>query len=347
MTTLLIRADGSPQIGLGHVMRCLALAQAWQDRGGTACFVRAGTADVFDERLAAEGVGLRRIGCVTGSAEDADAARALARELNAAAVVLDGYHFNTAFQARLRGDAVKLLCVDDNAHAGEYVADWVLNQNLHAEPALYARRAPHTRLLLGTQLALLRREFTRWRDWPRETPARIRRLLVTLGGSDPDNVTGTVIAALERLSLSDLEVVVVVGGASLHYETLRASLRLPGASLRRNVSDMPELMRWADLAVTAGGSTCWEAACLGLPLCSLVIVENQLASARRLASTGAAEVIEPGGAGWDTDKLAGVLNDLAHNSARRAQMTTVGRALVDGRGAERVAAIMAGKELNL
>ncbi len=347
MPTLLIRADGSPQIGLGHVMRCLALAQAWQDRGGAACLVRAGTADVFDERLATEGVGLRRIGCVAGSPEDADATRAIAQELNAPAVVLDGYHFNTSFQARLRGDSVKLLCVDDNAHAGEYVADWVLNQNLHAEPALYARRAPHTRLLLGTRFALLRRDFTRWREWPRETPARVRRLLITLGGSDPDNVTGSVLTALEQLALPDLEVVVVVGGASLHYERLRASLRLPGASLRRNVSDMPELMRWADLAVTAGGSTCWEAACLGLPLCSLVIVENQLASARKLAGAGAAEVLEPGPAGWEPDKLAGVLNALAHNPARRAQMTTAGRALVDGRGAERVADILAGREPNL
>ena len=332
---------------MGHVMRCLALAQAWQDQGGSACFVRAGATDVFDERLAAEGVNLHRISCAAGSGEDADATHALAQELNAAAVVLDGYHFDTHFQARLRLDAVRLLCVDDNAHAGEYVADWVLNQNLHAEPALYAQRAPHTRLLLGTQFALLRRDFTSWRDWQRETPARVCRLLVTLGGSDPDNVTGSVITALEQLDLADLEVVVVVGGASLHHERLRASLRLPGASLRRDVTDMPELMRWADLAVTAGGSTCWEAACLGLPLCSLVIAENQLASARRLTAAGAAEVMEPDPAGWDPEKLAGVLNDLAHNSARRAQMTTAGRALVDGRGAERVADILAGNEPNL
>ena len=344
MTTLLLRADASPQIGMGHVMRCLALAQAWQDHGGRACFVRAGSADAFDERLATEGVDLRRLGCAAGSPEDAAATRTLARELHAAAVVLDGYHFDTSFQARLRGDAVPLLCVDDNAHAGEYVADWVLNQNLHAEPSLYARHAPHTRLLLGPEFALLRRDFTRWRDWPRETPAQVRRVLVTLGGSDPDNVTASVLAALEQLALPDLEVVVVVGGASRHYETLRAGLRLPGARLRRNVTDMPELMRWADLAVTAGGSTCWEAACLGLPLCSLVIAENQLASARRLARAGTAEVMEPGPAGWEPDKLAGVLDALAHNSARRAQMTTAGRALVDGRGAERVTNILTGRE---
>ena len=133
----------------------------------------------------------------------------------------------------------------------------------------------------------------------------------------------------------------------LDYETLRAGLRLPGARLRRNVTDMPELMRWADLAVTAGGSTCWEAACLGLPLCSLVIAENQLASARRLARAGTAEVMEPGPAGWEPDKLAGVLDALAHNSARRAQMTTAGRALVDGRGAERVTNILTGREPTL
>jgi spore coat polysaccharide biosynthesis predicted glycosyltransferase SpsG len=107
--------------------------------------------------------------------------------------------------------------------------------------------------LLGTKYALLRREFWQWQDWERAINPIARKLLVTFGGSDPDNVTLKVIQALEWLNRDDLEVIVVIGGSNPHYEILQkeATDSSLAISLQQNVSNMPELMAWADLAILA------------------------------------------------------------------------------------------------
>ena len=134
---------------------------------------------------------------------------------------------------------------------------------------MYANREAHTRLLLGTRYVLLRREFWPWRGWRREIPAVARKVLVTLGGGDPDNVTLKVIRALAQVEIEGLEAVVVVGPANPHLEELQAAVKDTPHPIRleSNVTNMPELMAWADVAITAGGSTCWETAFMGLPIC--------------------------------------------------------------------------------
>ena len=112
-------------------------------------------------RLRAEGVAVERITGGAGGAEDARETAALASRLGAEWIVLDGYQFSGEYQQRVREAGHRLLAVDDYGHAGHYWADAVLNQTLGADATLYARREPHTHLLLGTAFALLRREFRR------------------------------------------------------------------------------------------------------------------------------------------------------------------------------------------
>ncbi len=162
MAQLLIRADASPEIGTGHVMRCLALAQAWQDKGGQATVAMALAAPSIQARLEAEGLGIKRITAQVGSAEDAAQVIQIARQLQAAWVVIDGYRFTGSYQQALKDAGLGLVCIDDEATAEHYYADVILNQNLHADAGLYAKREGYTRLLLGTRYALLRREFRRW-----------------------------------------------------------------------------------------------------------------------------------------------------------------------------------------
>ncbi len=335
--TLILRADGGPSIGGGHIMRCLALAQAWSETGGRAAFCAAILAPSLQQRLVDEGFGCIAVEAEPGSAADAEATVAVAKSLGARVVVIDGYQFPVAFHQRLRDAGLKLAALDDNGEIGSYVDDLVINQNRHASPALYAQRAGHTRLLLGTEYALLRREFRSWQGLPRTFPALARHVLVTLGVADPLNVTADVIACADR-ALADTEIVVVVGGSNPHADGIATeTAQLPHCRLVRDPgSEMARLMAAADLAVCAGGSTMWEMACMGVPFIPIVIADNQRQAAAAMARNG-----------FPAIERAAVLRELpaavavlAADAGRREALSRRGRQLVDGRGAERVCAAL-------
>ena len=185
--------------------------------------------------------------------------------------------------------------------------------------------------------ALLRREFARWREWSREVPAAGRRVLVTLGGSDPDNETLKVIAALRQVPVDGLEAVIVAGGGNPHRLSVTAAVRAAGSRFRLlvDVPNLDEHMAWADLGIGAAGSTSWERALLGLPGLVLVLAENQLGIARAL---GAAECAHD--LGWARDisaeQLAARITAALRDGGWRTRAAERSRRLVDGRGAARV-----------
>ncbi len=276
---LMIRADANVDIATGHVMRCLALAQAWQDKGGEVVFVMAESTPAVEKRLKAEGMDIERIDAGLGGVQDRERSCALALARSASWVVLDGYHFGADYQQSFKAAGHKVLFLDDNGHAKKYCADLVLSQNAHADENIYQCRDSDTRLLLGPEYALLRREFAAWRDWKREIPAAGSRLLITFGGSDPDNFTLRVLEALQRVSVENFEAVVVVGGNNPHLNSLEQAVakHTDRVRLSSDASNMPELMAWADGAVAAAGATCWEMCFLSLPALLLDLAPNQLA----------------------------------------------------------------------
>ena len=154
---LLIRADAGAAMGTGHVMRCLALAQAWQDAGDQAVFVSSSLPPALDSRLRDEQIGVHPLSAAVGTAADARATADRARALGARWIVVDGYQFGADYQRALKDASFRLLVIDDYGHAGHYCAELVLNQNLDAPESLYRSRGPSTQLLLGCRYALLRR----------------------------------------------------------------------------------------------------------------------------------------------------------------------------------------------
>ncbi len=286
--SLLIRADASATIGTGHVMRCLALAQAWQDAGGQAVFAFAELPDALEKRLARERMSMRRLDVAVASESDSTATVALARECGAAWVVADGYRFAPAFLERLRTDGRRILAVDDMAHLERYPVDLVLNQNLSARRDLYrAKLARDTELLLGPRYSLLRREFRSGTTTRAPLADRALRVLVTFGGSDPENYTDTILQRLAARA-DGCEVCVLAGAANMHVSTLReraARASFP-CDVRVNVENVAELMAWADVAITAGGSTVWELAAMRLPALIGAISEDQRAIGPALRRIG-------------------------------------------------------------
>jgi len=341
---LIIRSDASTRIGTGHLMRCLALAQAWKDAGSQVTFITACQSEELLERLREEGFDLHRLACPYPDPGDWDYTQNVLTISPDAWVVLDGYHFDEVYQQRVKEGGQRLLVIDDMAHLKHYYADIVLNQNLHAEQLKYSCE-PYTRLLLGTRYVLLRREFLAWRGWQREIPEIAKRVLVTLGGGDPENHTLKVIQALQKIDIHGLEATVLIGASNPHAKVLEATTRQSRVPIRliQNARNMPELMAWADVAVSGGGSTVWELAFMGLPGIIVVLADNQRSIASELESAGVA--VDLGWyAGATTADIRSSLAQLLAAEEARAEMGQRGQQVVDGRGVERGAKIPRSEE---
>ena len=322
-------------------MRCIALAQAWQDQGGAVTFLSHCDSEAIRQRILDEG--FEFIPIEKPYPDPSDLQKTL-RQLSAFSfqlsapiwLVLDGYHFTPDYQKAIKESGYRLLVIDDMAHLGHYYAEIVLNQNIHAEQLHYSCE-PYTRLLLGTKYVLLRREFLKWRGWKRQIPEKAKKILVTMGGSDPDNVTLKIIRALNSLNDPELEVKIVAGPTNQNISSLENELHLSSFTfeLLSNVRNMPELMAWADVAVSAGGSTCWEMAYMGVPSIILVLAENQKEVAKELYSAGVALNL-----GWYAEirepELVEALTTLIFNQIRREAMIQEGKKLADGDGVARI-----------
>ncbi len=328
---LVVRADATPEIGSGHLLRCLALAQAWQYAGGRAAFV--GRCDDAGLKRRIEKSGFEWIG---RPPEDLRQFLDLLAARQPAWTTMDGPRFRAAEHKGVRAAGHRLLVIDDHAPLAHYHANVLLNVGL-GEPKYTTD--PDTVLLIGPQYALLRREFLQRQGGRPEIPERARNILVTMGGSDADNATLKVLQAVAPLT--GFNVRVLVGALNPHRERLEEEARQAAGRVQilGAVSDMAPLMEWAELAVTAAGSTCWELAYCGVPSAVLVLAQHQKSLAAGLEREGVAIDL-----GWHhettTAEIGRALDALGESQERRVEMSEKGRALVDGRGGQRVLIIL-------
>ncbi len=284
--SLVIRADASPAIGVGHAMRCLALAQAWQDSGGGVAWFSREMPDPLIARLRREGVALHVAAGPVGDDRDAENLVRLAEQTHADWIAVDGYRFDSGYLRHLRISGQRVVMLDDMSHLEFYPVDVLLNQNMGAAAELYAGKLDGgTRLLLGVRHSLLRREFRAAVAVRSARAGRALRVLVSFGGSDPENITRKVIERLATGRPAPLHVIAIAGAANPHVDSLRrAVMSAPFCcELHVAVENLAPFMAWADVAVSAAGSTVWELAALQLPALIGASDENQLAVLRGLA----------------------------------------------------------------
>jgi UDP-2,4-diacetamido-2,4,6-trideoxy-beta-L-altropyranose hydrolase len=333
--SLLMRADASREIGSGHIMRCLALAKAWQSGGGTVCCTMAESIPALENRLTREGIVLKQIDAEAGTTADLEMTVAEARLAKAARLVVDGYRFGPDYLRQLRAAGIPVLFLDDDGRFEFYTADVVLNQNISANADMYLNRESFTQLLLGSQFALLRPEFLA-ESRTREHPEGACKVLVTMGGSDPNNVTRKVLLALSR-TRTDLETTIVLGSGYSQASELRSLVKQLSLNIcvEQNPEDMAPLMRWADVAISGAGGTCWELGYSGLPSIVIALSRDQQGIARGLAENGIAVSL-----GWHAnlseERIGEALSSLLVDREGRREMSERGRELVDGQGAARV-----------
>jgi len=345
---LFIRADAGTAIGTGHVMRSIALAQACKKARGNVNFVCHCESKAMQKLILDEGFELAEIEKTHPDPDDLEKTLGFLRrgvtgdESGTPWLVLDGYHFDPAYQKASRDAGFRVLVIDDYNHQPHYHADILLNQNFKAESLKYICDQD-TMLLMGTKYALIRSEFLKKGKKMRNVPVIAQKVLVTLGGADPDNVVLRVVQALKLLDIKGLEAKIVVGPANPHIKKLEKEI-LRSGDLPRDFQivqngNMPDLMAWADIAVSAGGTTCWELAFMGVPFLVLVLAENQRDIAQRLEDAGAALNL-----GWanqrNTKQISEALENLICNQDKRREMSYRADKLVDGQGASRVSSLM-------
>jgi UDP-2,4-diacetamido-2,4,6-trideoxy-beta-L-altropyranose hydrolase len=341
--TLLVRADAGVAMGTGHVMRCLALAQAWQDIGGRAVFAMAASTPAVTELLHREKFDVVSLGCSAGSVEEATQTAGVAMQWNSEWVVVDGYQFGAEYQDALKRERYRVLFIDDNGRAGKYSAEIVLDQNPNVDDSAYSDRASNTKLLLGPKYVLLRRDFDGWLKWEPYIPETARRILISMGGSDPDNLTLSAIHVLESADVGDAEITVIVGGSNPHNEALKdAAQRRKPVRFEFDVQGMAEFMSHSDVAMIAAGGTLWEALYMMCPVICYARDRAQYQLIEPLQSEG---VLTAVGADDQSRRSAReALRSLLASKAKREEFSKRGREVVDGRGAKRVATILWGNE---
>jgi len=326
-----IRADAYAALGTGHVMRCIALGQGIRDSGGEVIFVTYCDSEGLVKRLAAEGFDLHFVSSPGSLMESLS----LFEKLSPDWVVLDGYHFETPYQHAVKEAGYKLMVIDDYAHLDYYYADIILNQNYGAEQFHYNAN-PDTKILLGTKFVMLRKEFLKYKGFQRQIPEIAKKLLITMGGADPDNHTLKVLKAVNLIEIS-INVKVGIGAANPHHELLvkEAEGSRHKIEILRGIEDMAPIMAWADAAVSAGGTTAWELAFMGLPALLFIVADNQAGAVNCLHQKGV--FISCGRPSENKiEKIAAEIQALLNDSSSRKSMSREGRLMVDGRGIENI-----------
>ncbi len=345
---VVFRADASARLGYGHLMRCLCLADVLRARGAECHFLSAELPHELAARVARHGHGVHGLPAWAGrdlaadATADAVASAAVVGALGAAVVIVDHYRLDAAWEAALRRVGVALIAIDDLADRAHDV-DLLIDANAGREASDYRGWVPpHCRVLCGPDYALLRAEFAAARavSLARREHPEPRRVLVSMGGADADNVSATVLDALDALDPGTLprhcRVTVVLGAGAPWIDALRrrAASAARATEVLVDVENMAALLADCDLAIGAGGVSALERCCLGLPSLVVVVAANQLPGSVALQRWGAATLVMASARLADTlpAEIARMLRPgaLAAMAQRAAQR-------VDGRGSARVA----------
>jgi UDP-2,4-diacetamido-2,4,6-trideoxy-beta-L-altropyranose hydrolase len=357
---IVFRVDASLEIGTGHVMRCLTLAEALRDRGCESTFIcrehPGNLIDLISER-GFTALGLPAVDVTQDLGHelnlpahaawlgadwrtDAAQTRMAMGDITADWLVIDHYAIDERWERELRPACRRLMVIDDLADRN-HDCDLLLDQNLiEGWQDRYRGNVPENcALLLGPEYALMQPVYSELHDRlpPREGP--IQRILVYFGGADTDNLTGMVISAFETLKSEQVSMDVVINPASPHAEPLRKLASRDGRiRLHEHLPSLAHLMAKADFAVGAGGATSWERCCLGLPSIVITLAENQRPIAAELHKL---RLIQWLGHKNEVDEhaMAEALKSLMKNGLESGWSERCGHA-VDGKGTSRVSSIL-------
>lgn len=332
---IVIRADANSKIGMGHVMRCLSVAERLRRMGERVCFLTADESAVAllqDRRYEVRVLHTD----YSHMEEETQSLLEALKELSPHTVLIDSYFVTKRYLEELRRH-VRTAYLDD-MYAFSYPVDLLINYNLYGTELGYREDASlkGTKLLLGPDYAPVRDEFTNVAYRVKEQAARV---LISTGGSDTYNIAGQLLEEFFRQG-SELCFEVVSGAMNPHLSDLNHLAEEHGnITIHSNVRNMAELMKECDVAISAGGSTMYELGAVGVPTLCFSFVDNQERLAESFGKKGFAAYM----GNYLVDGRQLIRNictetaRLAENFEARLNLSRRARGLVDGLGAERIA----------
>lgn len=337
---LVIRTDANPSIGSGHVVRCVSIAREARLQGLQVLFA------VSDERSQEIVEGRGEAAVIVGgdprsfNEHNALAVADCAQRMQATSVLVDSYAISHSFMDRLHrccsDVGSRLVYIDDAYTFSEgfvldplpWSLDMVINYGFGFSEDQYRHLyGPDVRLCIGPRYAPVRKEFQGAEYTVKDN---VERILITSGSTNPNRTLERMVEGC-RLASVDAALDVVVGGqADFDDHTLDGL----NAAIHRDVSNLASIMKRADIALSAAGSTLYELACVGIPTIAVPIVENQMGNIRGFGSLGLGlGVVE---LNWTSAAVASALNTLAHDSRVRRSLSKRMTSCVDGAGARRM-----------
>jgi len=357
--TAVFRVDASLEMGTGHVMRCLTLANALQAQGRDCHFICREHPGNLIEYVRQQGHKVHPLACISDAAmdetpihahwlgatqaQDAVLCAAILSTIQPHWLVVDHYALDAHWEQKLKPYCQNIMVIDDLADR-PHQCDVLLDQTLGRDPLDYQPWVPaDCRVLCGAQYALLRPEFASQRTYSlqRRCQAPLRHILVSMGGVDKDNATGQILTALATAELpTDCTITVVMGATAPWIEAIRQQVSsMPMAVLvRSGVSNMAQLMADSDLAIGAAGATSWERCCLGLPTIMVVLADNQKTAAAELQKQGAVIAFK---LDYESvSELGNLISRLNGDLTLLTRMSESARKITDGQGVNRVVTLL-------
>lgn len=357
----IIRVDASVEIGTGHVMRCLTLAEELKDNNYDVTFITSDHEGNLADFIQSKGFSVIKLQksskendiqdelqhsqwLGTSQVEDAKEVLNALKHLNSIdLMVVDHYAIDYRWELTFRDRVKKIFVIDDLADR-YHECDVLLDQNfyLDMEKRYEGLVDKNCKLLLGPKYALLRKEFKEARKKLRVRSGEVRRILVFFGGSDPTNETMKALKAIQLLNRQDISVDVVVGASNPNKDRVEELVnKLPNMNYHCQVSNMAELMIEADLFIGAGGSTTWERCCLELASIVINIAKNQVEISKAVATTNS--IINLGNNNETTEKdWMKAISFLINNPQKVLFISNNCKKLNDEKGVERVGRFLNG-----
>jgi UDP-2,4-diacetamido-2,4,6-trideoxy-beta-L-altropyranose hydrolase len=347
-----IRVDASNQIGTGHFMRCLTLANVMKQSGAQICFVSRHLPKHLHSMLAAKGHEITLLASTNnevaldelahahwlGISQTQDATDTIQALSDGSWdwLIVDHYALDSRWETMLRHTARKIMVIDDIADR-QHDCDILLDQNLYADMEFrYSGKVPgYCKLLLGPDYALLRDEFRRLHEQVKTRTGPVKRVLIFFGGVDADNFTGCAIEAFAGVDLAGLHVDVVIGAQHPCREQIKAACAQHGFICYVQTDEVAKLMATADMSIGAAGSACWERCCLGLPALLVALAGNQINIAKALDSFGACIYVGTAKA-TSVPLMRSVIVNLLNSQDQLKLLSKKAYSLVSGLGVDRV-----------
>lgn len=287
---VVFRADASIEIGTGHIMRCLTLANSLVEKRAKVHFICSETAGNLINYLHNQNRIVHPIPESKSFSKDAKDTINILNKARADLLIIDHYKIDIEWEKVVKDHFpnLKLMVIDDLANRRHF-CDVLLDQNYYENlEHRYDQLVPaHCVKLLGPRYLLLRPEFIRAKKYLQQRTGSFQKILIFFGGSDPTNETEKCLLALKQMDISELHIDVVVGSANpngLRVKELCEELNL---CFHCQIDYLADLMVKADLSIGAGGVTMWERMYLGLPSLTVIVAENQRETVEAASNFGA------------------------------------------------------------